>query len=252
MRDYFVDDVRSNFASSSVDQITVGVCDDEHYVHDLVEKILKKYAKEKHIEILIEHFLTAEKTLDNSKELDLLLLDIDMPEMDGIEVGHKLRKRNIEYKIIMLTGREDRFREAFEIEAYRFVTKPIDEEKLFKAIDDVRENNRLNRKVLAFRDGVQYSIPQKEILYIEANRSSTLVFTVNAEFRSEKTLVEWLDLLDSKAFFQCHKSFIVNMGKIDAVKDSNILMVNGDRVSVSRRLRKAFMNAYMIYDTKWR
>lgn len=252
MRDYSVDDGRSKFASGSIDQITVGVCDDEHYVHDLVDKVIMKYAKEKHIEVFIEHFLTAEELLDYCRELDVLLLDIDMPEMDGIEVGHKLRKRNVDYKIIMLTGREDRFREAFEIEVYRFVTKPIDEKKLFTAIDDVRDNNQLNRKVLVFRDGVQYSIPQKEILYVEANRSATLIYTVNAEFRSEQTLAEWSDMLDSKAFFQCHKSFVVNMGKIDAVQDGYILMINRDRVLVSRRLRKAFMNAYMIYDTKWR
>lgn len=252
MRDYSVDDARSNLASNSIDQITIGVCDDEHYVHDLVDKFIIKYAKEKHIKVSIEHFLTAEKLLDYCKELDVLLLDIDMPEMDGIEVGHKLRKRNVDYKIIMLTGREDRFREAFEIEAFRFVTKPIEEGKIFKAIDDVREKNQLNRNVIVFRDGVQYNIPQKEILYVEANRSSTLTFTVNAEFRSEQTLAEWSDMLDSKAFFQCHKSFIVNMGKIDAIQGSYILMVNGDRVAVSRRLRKAFMNAYMIYDTKWR
>lgn len=252
MRDYSVDYDRSNYASNSVDQITVGICDDEHYVHDLIDKIMEKYAKEKHIEVFIEHFLTAEKLLDCCKELDVLLLDIDMPEMDGIEVGHKLRKRNVDYKIIMLTGREDRFREAFEIEAYRFVTKPIDEEKLFTAIDDVRDNNQLKRKVVVFRDGVRYSIPQKDILYVEANRSYTLVFTTNAEFRSENTLAVWSDLLASNIFFQCHKSFIVNMSKIDTIQDNYILMINEDHVAVSRRLRKAFMNAYMIYDTKWR
>ena len=200
MSEYSVNYDRNNFVYDSVDKIMVGICDDEHYVHDLVDKIMENYAKEKHIEIVTEHFLTAEKLLDSSKKLDLLLLDIDMPEMDGIEVGHILRKRNVDYKIIMLTGREDRFREAFEIEAYRFVTKPIDEEKLLKAIDDVRENNRLKCKVLVFRDGVQYSIPQGEILYIEANRSSTLVFTVNAEFRSEQTLAAWSDMLDYKTF----------------------------------------------------
>lgn len=252
MKKYYADAMRDDFDLSGVDKMTIGLCDDENYVHDLVDKIIKKYAKENHVEIFIEHFWTSEELLNNSKELDILFLDIDIPEMDGIEVGHKLRKRNVNYKIIMLTGREDRFREAFEIEAYRFITKPIDEEKIFHSIDAVRDTNILKRKVEVFRNGVQYRIPQKEILYVEANRSSTLVFTANYEFRSEHTLSVWLEILDERSFFQCHKSFIVNMGKIEVVKDVYILMINGDRVAVSRRLRKAFLNAYMLYDTKWR
>ncbi|SHH07845.1 two component transcriptional regulator, LytTR family [Butyrivibrio fibrisolvens DSM 3071] len=253
MNEYIFGGDRSNLSlSQSAEQIVIGVCDDENYVHVFIEKALENYAIEKKFKVSVVHFLSASELLNNDKDIDLLLLDIDMPEMDGIEAGHILRNRNVEYKIIMLTGREDRFREAFEIEAYRFVTKPIDDEKLFKAIDDVRNTIKLKQKVLVFRDGVQYSIPQKEILYVEANRSSTLVFTMNVEFRSEQSLSFWATILDQRTFFRCHKSFIVNMGKIDKIQDSYITMINGDRVAISRRLRKSFVNTYMIYDTKWR
>ena len=119
-------------------------------------------------------------------------------------------------------------------------------------IDDVRENMSAFQKVQVYRDGVQYNIVQRDILYVEANHSSTLIFTATNEFRSELPLSVWKDALDGKAFFQCHKSFIVNMGKIESIQGNTIFMVGGDKVSVSRRLHNEFMSAYMKYDTKWR
>jgi len=233
-------------------KLVVGICDDEQYVHDIIDKVINLYSDSRGIEIEVVHFFSAEQLLIREAPLDFLFLDIDMPEMDGIEAGYKLRKRNIDYKIIMLTGREDRFKEAFKIEAYRFMTKPVNQDEVFDIIDVIRENKSLMKTVLVYRDGIKYDIAQKEILYIEANRSSTLIFTGKAEYRSERSLTKWITILDENIFFQCHKSFIVNMGKVEELHDTYIRMINSDRVAISRRLKKAFMHAYMKYDTKWR
>lgn len=233
-------------------ELVLGLCDDEAYVHSHVEEMLKQYSAEKNVKINLFHYDSGRQLFEKKDNLDVLLLDIDMPETDGIEVGHKIRERNIKYKIIMLTACTDRFRDAFKIEAYRFVSKPIDREELFLAIDDVRERMDVLRKVDVYRDGIKYSIAQKDILYVESNGSATLVFTLHSEFRSEKSLADWLALLNRQVFFQCHRSFIINMGMIEDIQKNVINMVNGDKVALSRRLRIPFMNAYMVYDTRWR
>ena len=238
--------------SSSKDKLIAGLCDDEQYAHDSIAKILADYSQQRGVDIEILHYASAKELLEADNEMDFLLLDIDMPEMDGIEVGHKLRSKGVDYKIIMLTARDDRFREAFKIGAFRFVSKPFESKDIFEAVDDVLDNMSAFQKVQVHRDGVQYDIIQKDILYVEANHSSTLIFTTTNEFRSELPLSAWRDALDSKAFFQCHKSFIVNMGKIESINGNTIFMVGGDKVSVSRRLYNAFMSAYMEYDTKRR
>ena len=106
--------------------LIIGLCDDEMNTHNRVEKMLDDYADMHDLNIRLIHYVSAKELLDAKDDLDFLLLDIDMPEMDGIEAAHKLRDWGIDYKIIMLTAREDRYREAFKIRAFRFVPKPIE------------------------------------------------------------------------------------------------------------------------------
>lgn len=234
------------------EELVVGICDDEQYVHKIVEQMLQSYAESNHISLWTIHYDSAQQILDRKDKLNVLLLDIEMPEMDGIEVGYKLRDRGMNYKIIMLTGREDRYREAFKIGAFRFIPKPVERLELYSAIDDVRKQMTGWEKVAVFRDGVTFQVIQRDILYIEANKSETLIFTDNCEFRSEYSLAAWNELLDKNSFFQCHKSYIVNMRKIEEIGTNEVRLVSGDRVAVSRRLRNSFMQAFITYDLKWR
>lgn len=232
--------------------LIIGLCDDELSIHKMVEKLLTYYADMHDINISIIHYASAKDLLASKEEPDFLLLDIDMPEMDGIEAAKKLHYRGIQYKIIMLTAREDRYRDAFKIQAFRFVPKPIEEVELYDAIDDVREHLVGISKICVFRDGISYEITQRDIFYVEADKSATLIFTRDKEYRSEQSLVSWISVLDDRVFFQCHKSFVVNMGKIEQIEKNVILMVNGDKVAVSRRLHTPLMHAYMEYDTRRR
>ena len=233
-------------------RLVVGLCDDEEYVCDSVYKILKNYGNEHQIEIEFIYYNSAKLLLEKRDMLDVLFLDIEMPKMDGIKAGMKLRDWNIDYKIIMLTVREDRFRDAFKIGAFRFVSKPINEVEFCLAINDVIDAMSINRSVIAYRDNVAFEISQKDILYIEANSSSSLIYTRDCEYRSERSLKAWSNLLDKRFFFQSHRSYIVNMSKIENVQGNTIYLVTGDRILVSRRLRTSFLKAYMMYDTRWR
>lgn len=233
-------------------RLVVGLCDDEEYVCDSVYKILKNYGNEHQIEIEFIYYNSAKLLLEKRDMLDVLFLDIEMPKMDGIKAGMKLRDWNIDYKIIMLTVREDRFRDAFKIGAFRFVSKPINEVEFCLAINDVIDAMSINRSVIAYRDNVAFEISQKDILYIEANSSSSLIYTRDCEYRSEQSLKVWSNLLDKRFFFQSHRSYIVNMSKIENVQGNTIYLVTGDRILVSRRLRTSFLKAYMMYDTRWR
>ncbi len=112
--------------STTKEQLIVGFCDDEKSAHDTIRDLLNEYADEKSISIKLINYISAEQMLVANDELDFLLLDIDMPEMDGIEAGHRLRSMGKDYKIIMLTACDDRFREAFKIGAFRFVSKPVE------------------------------------------------------------------------------------------------------------------------------
>ncbi|MCM1106254.1 MAG: LytTR family DNA-binding domain-containing protein [Blautia sp.] len=218
--------------------LKIGLCDDEKAIHALVAEILGK-------DYVLLHFDSAEQLLASKEPMDCLLLDIDMPEMDGIEAARKLQRRGISYKIIMLTSKRERFKEAFEINAFRFVTKPIDSNELLRALEDVYRRLLGVTKVTVYREGVSYELTQNRIVYIAANRSETIVYTREEQFRSEGSLAQWQEILEKKLFFQCHKSYIVNLAEIESIGDAALQMKTGDKVEVSRRKRRELQSRYM-------
>ncbi len=233
-------------------KLIVGLCDDEQYIHEEVEHLIAEYVKIHKISYELIHFYSGQELLNNHSYLDFILLDIDMPKMDGIKVGMKLRDREISYKIIMLTAKEERYREAFKIGAFRFIPKPIEKQEFFDTISEVREHLIGLNKVTVYRDGIAYSIMQKNIDYIEADRSSTLIFTKDWEYRSEQSLSAWKEILDERIFFQCHKSYLVNIGKIEEIEKNILKLVTGEKIKVSKRQRTPLLHAFMEYDTNHR
>lgn len=230
----------------------IGLCDDEPYIHEIIEKLLIEYAILYQMHYKMIHFYSGYELLQSDADLDVLFLDIDMPDMDGIEVGKKLRAREKTYKIVMLTAKEERYREAFKIGAFRFIPKPIEKQEFFDAILDVCEHLIGYHQVEVYRDGIAYAIPQKNIVYIMADRSATLIFTRDSEFRSEYSLVTWRAILDERLFFASHKSYLVNLSKIEEIEKNKILLVTGEKILVSKRRRLALLHAFMEYDTKHR
>lgn len=111
--------------------IKIGICDDELLIHNQLKKIISDKDFGEKIEIV--SFLNGADLLEYEDTIDILLLDIVMPEMDGIDVGRLVNRQKNVSKIIMLTSMRERFKEAFEISAYRFVTKPIAQSELVQA-----------------------------------------------------------------------------------------------------------------------
>ncbi len=229
-------------------KLRVGLCDDEDCTHNIVEELLAEYRKENRIDLRIFHFFDANQLLLKNIDLDFLLLDIDMPHMDGIEAAFEIRKRQFSYKIIMLTAMVDRFKEAFEIDAFRFVTKPIERGELFRAIDDVRKRLIGNDRITVYKDGIPFDISEKNVVFLAANGSASVIYTQKSEYRSEKSLALWEKELDERLFFRCHKSFIVNLQMIEKIERNTIMLKGGDKASVSRRKYKTFLETYMDFD----
>lgn len=228
------------------------ICDDERHIHGIVQRLMDDYAKQRGISHEMHHICSAQELLSFEEKIDFLLLDIDMPQMDGIEAARILNARGIDYKIVMLTSKAERFKEAFKIGAFRFVTKPILAEEFFEAVDEVRERMTGMEKVQAYRDGILYEIVQREILYLMADGNAVRIFTKHEEYRSEKPLKEWANELDERMFFVCHRSYIINLGKIAEIEKDMAILISGEKVPIARRKRTDLQQSFMVFDTKRR
>jgi len=235
-----------------MDEFVIGICEDEKCIHDLVKEMLDQYAKKRNIEYKVLDFFSGTELLESTQEMDMLFLDIVMPEPDGIETARRLNQRGISYKIVLLTGNPDYFKEGYKIGAFRFVTKPIEEQEFFEALDDATGCMLGRSMVTVYRNRMPYRMQEKEIYYVMAEGAQTIICTKNESFRSEKSLKEWEEKLDQRLFVKCHRSFLVNLSKILHIEKDYICLCRDYRVSLSRRQRKSVEKAFMMYDIRYR
>lgn len=234
--------------------LKIGVCDDEKVIHEIMTKIIEDYSEKSELDCSVTCYMSGVELIDSKdiEKIDVLFLDIEMPELDGVETAYKLNQMNNHCRIIMLTSKVERFKDAFKIGAFRFVTKPIEAKEIFEALDDVR-NRMLGMKMMELhRDGRVYSVLQRDISYVMSDRTSSYIFTKKYDYRSEESLTWWEEQLDSGLFIRCHKGYIVNISMIANICKNELQLTTGERVPVARRRFAEVEQQLMEYDTKYR
>lgn len=226
-----------------LEKVYFAVCDGSLLVQNEVRQLLGVYGEEKKVNCVINQITSTAELFSLQEPFDVLLLEMDMPETDGIEAALRLRESGADCKIIVLSGRTDRFKDAFKIGAIRFVTKPIEKEEFFEALDAARVCVEGRGRVQVFLRGRPYHIMQKEIGYIMANGSETRIFTEHHEYRSGIALSGWSEQLGGQLFFLCHRSYLVNLSQVKKIEKSSAVLRTGERVPIARRKQKEFMQA---------
>lgn len=178
---------------------------------------------------------------------DIIYLDIEMPNINGILVSQKLRANNIDSYIIFLTSHTEYVLEAFKVHAFRFLTKPIDQKAFNEAFEGAEKEYLNVEKVLISSHGQYNNVKISDIIYIEACGDGTYVYDrFNKVYESSMQLKEWEESLKEKYFYKIHKSFIISMLYIKNIDNNQLNMVNVKQpLTVSRRNFTGFKESYM-------
>lgn len=226
--------------------ITIAVCDDESTIVELVTSYIGSLENNHKIEII--KALSGEKLLKKveNKRIDVAFLDIEMKAMNGINLAREIKKKYEDCIIVFITGFKDHALEAFDVNAFQYILKPISENKFKKCLNDIVL--RLEEKI-AFKEKNStfiihnkksvVKLKYKDIFYFEKLLNKIKVCTSEGDYEYYGTLKELKKELDmDKSFLQCHQGYIVNMSKIYTLKDEQIYMrdIKG-YVPVSRRFK---------------
>lgn len=238
--------------------LRITICDDN--IEDLmnIEKLLAKFA-----ELHPQESYKIEKTSDSCglyKKIgegslsDIYILDMLMPMKNGIDVGKMIRTMDKDKVIIYTTTSDDFAMEAYNVQAVRYLLKPIEEEKLYEAMKyAISYSNTKDEPsfLLKTSEGL-ISLPYSKIVYIE-NRARVLqVCLTNGRILKSLFIRKSFDdeiseIMGSQTFMQTHKSFVVNLRYIGKMTQSNIIMVNGDEVPVSKKKYAEVKRKYLAY-----
>lgn len=231
--------------------IKIGICDDEPIILEMLKSLIEECLAELGADGEIVLFDSGKKVFQEAETIDYLFLDIEMPDLDGIAVGRKLRERNIDCKIIMATSRGERFREAFQINAFDFITKPFNKEEIKEVLKRGLEAQQDMQTIEAFKERNRHELYLKDIKVIEASDSAVELLSSHGTFRKEISLSKLEEILDERFFFRISKKYIVNMRWIDEYKDG-IVKVDNITMKVSIRKKKEFERRYIEYDIHFR
>lgn len=229
--------------------ITVGICDDEIDIVNEISEIIEKYFDHKY-EYEIYKYVSSEEILRQNIRFDILFLDIEIDEINGIDIAKTLRKRYLETKIIFITNYSNFTTSAFQVHAFQYLLKPIQSNELKKVLDDCvvyinkrkKEDNitiELKERIIKLKiSGIQYVEVRKRILYIHTDQG---VLSKNG------TLKELYSKLSRFGFGMCHNAYIVNFYNIESIKGYNIKMKNGEIVPLAQQRVKTLKNEYYEY-----
>ncbi|MGL4914323.1 MAG: LytR/AlgR family response regulator transcription factor [Romboutsia sp.] len=216
--------------------INIGICDDELHYRSNIKDILKEILQPYHIEYNIYEFSSGEDLLDNyPKNLDILIMDIQMKIINGMDTARKIREFDNNLEIIFMTSFAEFMQEGYEVKAYRYILKPISERKISKnvlpCINEIMKNrnNYLTINVKNYVDRIKID----SITYVETARPNILIYTNDNIYTTKMSISKIEKILSEYGFFRCHNSYIVNLKLVKSM-NGNTVVVNGKDIPISK------------------
>ncbi len=196
--------------------LNILVCDDDKKITTQVCDLLDKIKSNQNIDFKVDIKNDGEFSKNKNAVYDIAILDIEMGNISGLEVAENLKNNNPDVIVIILTSYSDYLDSAMKINVFRYLSKPIDEQRFFKNFLESLEHYRNISKqiVVTSNDEVSY-IKTKDILYIENLKHGSLIVTKTDSLKTNKKPSEWADIIDQKdRFVFSHKSFLVNLQNV--------------------------------------
>ena len=215
----------------------IAVIDDQPADRDYIAALVTRWAKDRDTAVTTVPFPSAESFLfaySEDKDFDILLLDIEMGAINGVELAKTVRAENDAVQMVFITGFPDFIAEGYEVSALHYLMKPVDRDKLFSVLDRAAANlEKAERRLrVTFERRTDY-VPFSKILYLEAQRQYVRIVTEGEEYRMKASLAETAAQLD-EFFFPCQRSFAVNLRHVARILPDRVVLKNGAEVPISR------------------
>jgi Response regulator of the LytR/AlgR family len=227
----------------------IAICDDEEiFVKKMIYDIETKY---KTLDFRIKKFDSGENLLEHYKKkkrhFDVILLDIEMNGLNGIETAKQLRKYTPDVLIIFVTSHEELACTGYEVSAFRFITKPINVPKLIEALNSAAEQLRQNKNILIETNFGEYSLKISDILYIEAQNQHVIIYTEHEKYIQRASISKYERTLVLDNFQLIHRSYLVNMCHVKGVSKQEVTLNKKLKLPLSRLRYKKFQEQFHNY-----
>ena len=227
----------------------IAVCDDEKVFRDSLVQLLNQYSVTHRQSFEIDEYDDGIAFLNNTMAYDIIFLDHQMPTLNGLDTIQALREKNDKSIVIFCSSYPEIVFDSMKFKTFRFLIKPVEAEKFTEALDAaIHEINSDCKIVLKDTEsGENIVIPEKDIIYAQADNICTYIITPNASLRYSYNLTSLENELHSDFFMRTHRTYLVNLHFIASYDHKVITLTNGHKALISRLKYKDFCNCYMTF-----
>ena len=225
----------------------VAICDDEKICRNEIYKLLSDYGSSRNVDIICDQYSNGRELLPYSDRYDIIFMDHQMDELSGMETSRKIREMNNICVIIFISGYPEIAIDAFEVYTFRFLSKPVDRNKLYKALDDYLKSIDHDSLIVIRADGENYTINASDIIYAEAKIKHCLVRTTDKTYEVATHLKKIENQLPKERFARCQRSYIVGLSHIKNHTSDKIIFDNGEQAAIGKKYLSEFKSAFQDY-----
>lgn len=219
----------------------IAICDDENVSLITMKKYIEKKAAQYQIACDISTFQSAESMMSSARETmyDICFLDIDMPQINGIDLAEQICQKNPQTMIVFVSGKEEYVFQSFRVHPFCFVRKAYFQEDMARVIRDIaclleQQKNQEQSCVIVDEAGYQHTFWVDSIWYLEAREKYVNIVLGDGEKLLRCSMKSLEKELEVYGLIRCHKSYIVNIKKVHAVKHDHLVLLDKTELPIRR------------------
>lgn len=227
--------------------MNIAICDDEKIIREQIKERIEELSGEYEIKM----YAFGEELLSSGEIFDIIFLDIQMGELSGIETARMLRKEEIDSIIIFVTAVKEYVFEAFDVEAFHYLLKPIEDDKFVEVFERavkgvLARKTRIQERIFIKTRNRNITIDKSRIYYVESRTRKVEIHLNNESIETYATMNEMEKQL-GEGFYRCHRGYLVNMAYILEYDTTKISLHNGEEIYMAKEKYNDFVKEYMRY-----
>lgn len=225
--------------------------DDDATQLEYLKKLIEEWTSRNNENTDISFYHSSEEMLfenEGSYPFDMIILDIQMGDMNGIQLAKKIRETDSKVILAFISGADDYVFEGYEVQAIRYLLKPVKEEKIYDLLDYSKSRTEKKSEFLILSlSGEKVKIDHDSIIYFESMGHKILLNLTSGTHEYKYNIRDLCNELPESKFIRTHRSYVINIRYIRKIKRNECVLENGIRVPLSRNSYKEVNEKFINY-----
>jgi DNA-binding LytR/AlgR family response regulator len=228
--------------------LKIAICDDNNIIAESIQEALEKVLQTLALtEYSIETYANGVDFVHHNVAYDLVILDVEMPELDGFELAEKIHQVDDHTLIIFLTSHAELMSRGYHVHAFRYLTKPIDDSDFREAITSAVNRISSYEQIVIKYERIDIVINTRTITHIESLGDGSCIYTSGQHYITNYSMKSLRERLPKQDFILVHRRYLVNLKYVKEVHNAKIILSTDMQINISMKRKKEIKAAFYEY-----